>query len=457
MIDSDTVTNKEYIRLDNISYGTPRVHFKLGDVGKEIRSGSIVQMNILRSNGSLGAITSDLVSMTDGIVLGYELLISGTEEENIENIKTNAVMYHNSANRVVTKSDYIAFANRNLSVNKTEVWDGNREFPRIPGNIWFSFTPTSAPREFVNFTLPSSSWKLQNIYDVSLNKFFIKDEEISKLYLDLEQYRIPTLKYLHRHPVYFDFEYDVKISRYNINVSKAVIHQNVFNVIDNYFSTDTDSSKMVESFNFEYFQSNLIKRIDSKLTDNIGVDLDLKTSIILLEKHINTETLNNQTFSSAKIHLGIPFEGLFNSDGTIITGNMPDIDTPNVVGAKKIYTDKTTSTFDASEGITSFDIKITGNSGVSASDDMIIGSYKIFNKNYQDIEITLFVITGDTSVKSYTSGYTTGIPPFVFSIKGLNGSIDESTSGLKLNVNYPSKNIPFTRNTIPRLKQVSFN
>ena len=82
MIDSDTVLNKEYVRLDNIEYGTPRIYFKLGDVGKEIRAGTIIQMNVLKSNATKGVMTvlPSPVGL-DAEVLSYDLVISGAEEE----------------------------------------------------------------------------------------------------------------------------------------------------------------------------------------------------------------------------------------------------------------------------------------------------------------------------------------------------------------------------------------
>ena len=469
MIDSDTVLNKEYVRLDNIEYGTPRIYFKLGDVGKEIRSGSIVQMNVLKSNGINGAMVEEpKPTELDVTVISYDLIVSGAEEETIDSIKKNAPLFHNSANRAVTRPDYIAFINRQPDIRYSEVWDGNREFPHVPGHIWFSFIPETMIRSITDSTKPGYIWKLQNTYDETYTNYFVEDNEIQDVFKLLENYKIPTLKFHHRQPIYFDFDFDIKIARYMVKTSKADINAGVFTVINDYFRSelsptiaDTDEIA-VETFGFEYFQSNLIKRIDKNLTDITGVDLKLKTSITLFEKHIIEEYINNNN-AELKFHLGMPYEGAFDFNRTVIIENLPDISTDNAIidyelGAKRIYLDKNPDnlTFNTTEQITTLPIRMTDWDGIERADDEIIGKYSIFNKGYQDIEVTLFVVSGNGVSKTYSSDYTVGIAPENLCMNTTNGVLDENISGVTLDITYPSNNIAFARNTIPRLKSVQF-
>ena len=86
----------------------------------------------------------------------------------------------------------------------------------------------------------------------------------------------------------------------------------------------------------------------------------------------------------------------------IIIDNIPDISTDNAIvdytlGAKRIYIDKNPDNlhFNENEKISTLPIRLTDWDGVERDDDEIVGKYSIFNKDYQDIEVTLFVKTGD--------------------------------------------------------------
>lgn len=473
MIDSDVLLNKEYIRLDDVEYGTPRIHFKLGDVGKELRAGTIVQVNVLTSSGASGEMTGMPGALDlDVDILSYKLIISGTGEEPIESIKKNAPMFHNSANRAITRPDYIAFANRHPAVRFTEVWDGNAEYPKIRGHIWFSFIPQNTKRIISDDHDPGYSWELQYTFEENYENFFLEDSEIADVFRSLDNYKVPTLIFHHRHPVYVDFKYDVKIARYTGKSTKPVANRDVFNVINEYFRSDIPTASVetnAELFEFEYFHSNLVKRVDLHLTDITGVDLNLATTMTLFEVHIikeNTDNSDNVKNDKCEIkfHLGIPFEGIFDKNQNIIFENLPDISTSSVIvdpelGAKRLYVDKTLSTVTSirDDKVSILPIRMTDWDGKERLYDEIIGEYKVFNHSTPDIEVTLFVTSGDGNLKSYESSYTTGINPGHLRIKTTDGVIDKDTSGITLEIKYPSNNIVFTKNSIPRLNTVRFS
>jgi hypothetical protein len=372
MIDADTALNKQYVRLDNIEFKTPRIYFTLAGVGNGIRLGSIVEMNVLTTTAQDGAI-ADLTAIDsvqhiiDGAtIVGIELINEGADEESIESIKLNAPKFYNSANRAVTKSDYEAICNRQSSVETSLVWGGDDEFPKCPGHIWFSFLPTAS----VNRSFTSDEFKFQFLLDswgditwdyaldpvndkaawdtqwaqneIYYNQRFIQDSEIKSyeytvdgqliqpgVWDVLDDYKIPTLEFHNRHPMFLDFEYDINIVRYNITDSKAAIHQDVFNAIDNFFTGTNDSVKM-EKFEIEYFHSSLEKRVDTVLTDATGYTNTVKARLLLTKKNVAKENYLAE-YRDVFIPMSIPFETYFTTDGFLQYNKLPNIDTADFI------------------------------------------------------------------------------------------------------------------------------
>jgi hypothetical protein len=453
MVDQDTVLNKEFVRLDSIEFKTPRLYFKLGDVGQELRVGSILEMNVIESSGADGAMDVSFtpVELTDATVTAYELAVQGTDEETMASIKQNAPLFNNTANRIITKPDYLAFCERQTTVKYADIWDGQDEFPHVPGNIWFSFVPDNLTRSIIDPTILAAEdyndgvlFELQNPYDAT--NWYIEDAEITNnvdgVWDVLDTYKVPTLEFNHRHPIYMDFDYTVKIARYSVKTSEAAVNFRAFTVINDYFEHDVtiDDEDQAERFGFEYFQSNLIKRIDQELADIMGFDLTLTTEIYLSDKNIVKEILYTgeaDYYREVRFHLGVPFEGIFNASGIPIYANLPDITTLLNFGSGNyalsvnefsLVTDTVTYT-----GIDINTFDITHNSDV-------VGKMHLYDGPFEDIEVVLYV------EKDGTFGHEAG------------ASIPEApfNTGFVIDVAYPSSNIKMTRNTIPRLKSVSF-
>jgi hypothetical protein len=177
-IDIDTILNKQFYRLNVIEYNFPRIYLKLPNTGKDLRVGTVVEMNILVTSGIDGEMTE--LPKTDEIIceiIDYKLKLQGTNEETIESIKYNAPLFYNSANRAVTKNDFISICNRLTSIDKTYVWDGNDEYPQKQGMIWFSFIPQTRDRVFES-DMFRSVYRLENPYD-KVN-WFLEDLEFQK-------------------------------------------------------------------------------------------------------------------------------------------------------------------------------------------------------------------------------------------------------------------------------------
>lgn len=455
MIDGDTSLNKEFVRLDDINYGTPRIYFKIGDVGKNLRVGAIVKMNVLRSNGSSGKMTElpDPVALDDAEVLWYTLNLAGSDEESNDSIKENAPLFHNTANRVITKNDYIAFCNRMSKVKCTQVWDGHDEAPNIPGHIWFSFVPGNTVRSIVPTDSTKTVYQMQDLSNPN-NWYIDRNDSVSnvqEIYDMLDKYKIPTLIFHHRNPMYMDFDYDINIVKYGLSKTRADRNETVFEVINEYFSgRNTEDVRTietpVESYQFEYFQSNLTKRIDSELTDITGFNINLRTTIQLnkdividREKVASYDEYGNP-FSYYKemiFHLGFPYEDILNMENEVVESNFPSIKTENFIGASNLYVDLSTKYSDSFDSVVIYDIRLGGGSTEAPDiNDQKIGKYKVHVGVVKTIEVVIFIVTD--------SGHRNGI---------LETDLDTTRT---VEIKYPSPNLRFSRNTIPRLRQVNF-
>lgn len=417
LIDADTTLKKQFIRLDSIDYKTPRIYFSLSGVGEGLRVGSIVEMNVLTTSGVDGSI-EDLTNVA-GIIHTLEnveiteisLIAEGTDEEDITSIKENAPKFYNSANRAVTKLDYEAICNRQTTVNTSLVWGGDDEFPKCPGHIWFSFLPSRFDRSFTQDVFNTNyilndwgdiSWDYSiddetdefntqlSLANTFYNNRFIQDSEIrSYEYNDdgqlinpgvwdvLDNYKIPTLEFHNRHPVFLDFEYDINIVRYNITDSKTAIHQDVFDTINGFFTGTNDNIKL-EQFEVEYFHSSLQKRIDTILTDVTGFTDDVLTRLLLTKKNVAQENYVS-SYRDIFISLAVPFENYFDSNGYLLYDKLPNIDTANFIEyngeiGKDLYVDWSLIESDINNEIS------------QQSNDVITASIRI--KNTETITLT---------------------------------------------------------------------
>lgn len=362
LIDKDSVLDKEYIRLDDIDTGLPRIYFKMSGVGLGIGVGTEVNINVLQSSGTNGGIATDLNAIYnlpsgeqdfsgtfshtldgDPVISYVSVVLEGSDEETNESIKINAPMFHNSANRAVTRNDYTAISNRHSSVKKSMIWGGDDEFPKAPGHVWFSFLPsnvTNATRTFISNSI-NSEYNLFNPEDINL--WFVQNDDIrssditSGIWDILDNYKILSLQFHNRHPIYLNFNFDIEVLRYLIKTSKADIRSDIFNIINNAFIGNGDTLEL-EDFDSEFFMSSINKRIDKYLSDSSGFNSSLTTQLMLTYNNISAEYVNKD-FRDIYIPLYVPFEDYFDTDGALLTSVLPSIDTLGFIDNNNIYTD----------------------------------------------------------------------------------------------------------------------
>lgn len=410
-VDSDTMLNKQFYRLNVIEYNTPRIYLKLPNTSDSIRLGTKIEMNILQSSGSTGAITATPTSTLTATVSNYTLKIQGTEEENITSIKQNAPLFWNSANRAVTKNDYKSICERLTLIDKVFIWDGNDELPKMPGEIWFSFIPGTYTREFLTDAY-KTVFQL-NLLSDEVN-WFLEDAEITEIFDYLDVYKIPTLGFLHRHPIFLDFELDIDILKYDITSSESDQNQTIFNIIDDYFFKN--DLYHLENFETEFFRSNLIKKIDTQITDITGINVTLKNTITLYNKYIINEDIDKKI----TLPIGLPYESYYDTLGNLIPENLPDISTVDFFIGKDLTVDWS--------GLVGGEKLIDLVEANILLDTDVIGKYRIFNNKYILIQIN---VDGTIITEA---------------------NIDKKI----LNIKYLTDNIQIVKNTIPRLKRVNF-
>jgi len=380
LLDNSLMLNKQFFRMDDIPTRTPRIYFEIGGIGTGLTVGTTVNINVLKTSSVLGAMTPDATGSIDPLSISHtlnninitavKLSTQGTNEESITSIKQNAPRFYNSANRAVTTSDYKAFCDRQTTVKDSLVWGGDEEFPKSPGHIWFSFLPSNYVRSLTANDSTNTEFLLQNnffndwnynavpsadpftpgLFEAKSNAalayysaIYIEDLEIASTQTNsngqlispgvwdvLKNYKIPTLQFHHRHPIYVDFEYDITVLKYNIVTSKAAVNNGIFTVIDDFFTGNNDPFVM-EKFNVEYFNTSLEKRIDTYLTDLSGFKSLSSASILLTQQNItseNADTASRDIF----IPLEVPLETYFDPLTNLLNVNMlPNIDTDNFI------------------------------------------------------------------------------------------------------------------------------
>jgi hypothetical protein len=174
----------------------------------------------------------------------------------------------------------------------------------------------------------------QNYYQ----KNYILNTEIKKyengkysgVWGDLVGKYIPSLTFHHRHPLYLNFDYRFNILKYNIKEDTSKVHEELFNILNNcFYGNDLN----LEKFNIDYFHTNIVKRIDSKVSDMCGFTSSLTTSIMLNEKTCCSENWKSE-YKDIYIPLCVPFEKYFKTNGFLDVSRLPSIDTKGFIDYK---------------------------------------------------------------------------------------------------------------------------
>ena len=280
------------------------IQTKYAGAGVDFSIDMAFRLNLLTSSGEKGY-TNDLIVpnnpnfeaslYNEEAKISSILYIEGFEIESTDSIRKNAPLFSNTANRAVTKKDYLTICESQDFISQAQIWGGETNVPtNKPGWINFSIIPYSRP---ISFTIDNNNnYILNRLVDPELSfaSYFqvtgrdnynaLLTDNKSSLFNILNKYQIISLQFNYDKPIYIDYHIDVNIVRYKVGQNAAETHQYIFNNIQDYFIDD------IEKFDSIFFKSSLVRYIDEKLGDNFGIVSNIKTSIDLYD-NLNTPDL----------------------------------------------------------------------------------------------------------------------------------------------------------------------
>lgn len=497
--------NKFFVK-NNAEDNSTDIYFKVANIGTTVPIGTIVKANVLISSGPNGEAKTNIFKCDEDVfpfpymkINSFSLHTTGTEVESGESIKENAPIIYNAANRAVVARDYISIGNRQPIVYKTQVWGGDEEEVIQLGNIWLSFIPQYRNTNYI-WDQDNSRYYIADI----INSYYLKDTELKSYDYDsqdnllspgildtLDHYKVMTMRLHNRHPIYIDFDYTLKLIKYSISENLKNTYDKVFSVVNTYFE------KHLNDFNTTYFESNIIKQLSLTLNDMSGVQLNTKLTIPLFKKNVNNELdSSGEMKEKIYIYLALPFEGLISKivqtdsldseinkvivdkDYSIIefsytnleTEDKPENNTPANDTENNDENDdnntqqkpKTLTLIDdtclpsLSSNDFGFPISVEYNKpsfigSITTKDDNVNGSF------INSIEIHYPIIINAVNVGLYKVYYTNQKRCIILEFKDpaffatLNNEYPR-----RLIIKYPSNNLSFIKNSVPRLSQIKF-
>jgi len=478
LIDENLAYNKnKFIRMENIILGYPAIFFEYAGIGNGVRSQTLIEIEVLQSMGSDGKATRkfEVVNVNTNnpsraselfeIHEEYMLEQNGLSEETDTEIKENAIVFNNTGNRAVTRLDYIALTKKSNFVTEADAWGGEEEKFKQKGEIWISCTPSNQTKPVLDVKTTSSHKFIVKIGNLSTNplddqgllknyrNWYLTDIEwagvtntntLGRSYHEdglrdyLDSYKIMTMGLNLRQPLYIDFSFDAKIVKYDIQTNPEETNTVVFDIMNKYFNT-------IENFGSEFINSNFQRIVDQSLGTKSGINYQVTTKGVLHEKMIDDFYSNLPAADSAHgdfiiVNLAFPFDNILpnGAGGGLALDLIPRIDTPNFgkLGSTLNLTVDYTALSVATGAYREVPIKL-GNS--------IIGSYRV-DIDKANIELR-FNITNKETFFGPEQTSTNG---------------DVFRDYTRFNIEYPPFNsnivdIPFHRNVIPRLSDVTFN
>jgi len=410
LIDVDDNLSKKFVRLENIDMGTPRIHFVISNVGNEVPTGAVVEMNVLQSKGPDGSTKDDFSTDIEGVEIhNYELSIRGNNVESNQSIKDNAPVLHNTASRCITGNDYEVISKKHSACQEAFVFGGEDEHPMKLGNIFLSLTPEKADRSFTQNN-ENTSWYLNDL-ELTENNYLLNSEWESTVIdvngniknpgvLDnIKALNLPALRYNRRDPLYILIDFNISIVKYALSSVHTEVRQTIFNILSDYM-------KSLETFETEFFKSNVIKKLDSYLTDITGLEMDVNFRVMIDKNSISKETTQaiqgtnivDVEENSIVLYLDTPYENIYDDNGNMIIDNLPQINTENFIPGKNLTVDFSNPSVlpDTIEGNTltkdkdsiEFPVYL---GPISSRDNTInkIGIYTIFNDRTTYIRVKL--------------------------------------------------------------------
>ena len=331
ILDKRSVLNKEFIRMDRLDTETPRCYFSYSGIGYELPSGTVIEVNVLRTSGPLGLSDGDFAidpTLSDfaEIDKAYNavLTVTGLNEESDESIKANAPLMHNTAARTVTALDYKAVSNSHSAVEDCIVWGGEDEIPIRLGHIYYSFLPSKNKKSYNLYNKLNNQYVIEGPNKestVSERRFFFLDKPdlSSKNYVSntellsqtidenghilnpgvwdlLDKYKLPALSDNLRNPLYVYVDFYIDVKKYKLGIPQSEIRQKIFNKLQ-------EVMEYLEHFDTVFFKSNIIKKLDQELSDIMGISLKPKFYVMINKENIAKKRIKSLFSNSLRSYI----------------------------------------------------------------------------------------------------------------------------------------------------------
>lgn len=456
-----------FTAIRNIEQRTLRVQFSYNGVGRVPTESSHINLVCLISNGEYGKAEGNIILDDDNainvnVLTDFQKLVrQGMEEESDEDIKTNAPLFHSSAYRAVTTDDYKVILNKSSLVDSTQVWGGEETFPPILGHVWFST---------VSSKIRNADLRLQNnvfsrhYENSNLDDLYMESLDIDTMITNLEDFKIITLQTHHEQPKFCKI--DFKLNIINESFILDEVKQKMANRLFELFTSQ------YEKFDSEFYESNIIRELDSILGDTNGIECETTSHMVLghrdlipivsydeywtvgeEDRYINTcgICLNDEYASSygsdINIYLAFPHENVFDTTtGALNTEELPQVDTKDFlqnIGLNiPLYNDLLVDWTGAFKSYSQADKFMTF---PIMFNNKISGRYNIINtarRKYIQIKLYVGSRDGNTQIERYDES----------------GLIDThfQEASQKINIVYKTPNMKFLKNTMPILNKITF-
>lgn len=326
--DGMDIVENAYYRKDDLETGNCRIYFKLGGLGKTLKQGSKIYVNVLRSNGASVNSNTFTASVSSPLSTYVEILnsgeyaitnyINGRDEEDIESIQTNAPLFFNTAGRCITAQDYKTFLASQNAIYEGLAWGGEEELVPQVGRIYYAGIPRLSEPEFSMQKVIESEVDLRSdeqikqdaenaekgeetVYESSMvetqrkwettsdknevdayrklnykNNLFIAEGDYVTAVNYISEFNPPSLLNYVKNPVYVFADINLSIVKYEYGANKSEVHQKIFDAIKAYF----DERK---GFGVNFVESTLSKEISNILGDSNGFLIDTLLSAYMSE------------------------------------------------------------------------------------------------------------------------------------------------------------------------------
>lgn len=263
----------KFFSINEVPNGYYELNFGDGtSFGKSPEPGEKIVVTYLSSKGA-NANNATVFNPTSQVrVNGIDYVIStvtssestgGADRQSIESVKQLAPIAYASQKRLVTSLDYKAIIESNFSqVREAAVWSGDQNIPIDYGRVYISLnyaanTP-AATKQAVQDAIVNNF--ITNLSVMSIKPKFVEPEEV---FLALT----------------VNFNFDPALT----GNTTATTEDNVFNFIDNYFTTN------LSTFGAVFRKSNLATEIDAFDESILSTRMDIK---VQMRKEIDT-AINN--------------------------------------------------------------------------------------------------------------------------------------------------------------------